>query len=214
MNSLQIFLMRFSLKEDEYLSRMKKTDRFLPVITVAVYYGEKPWDGATTLHGMLNIPEEMKKYANDYHMLLVEARRNNLELHDSNNIDLFHLLKIILDKSIPWNEAKEQAIQYSEEHQTDKSVIMALAGATNGKLDYHAFEKEGDRMCTLFEEIAKEGGEEGREEGREQGRAMEIVETGMEFHLSEREILDRLQKKLNVPPTKAQEYYHMYKNRF
>ncbi len=191
------------MEADEYLSRMKKTDRFLPVITVVIYYGEKPWDGATTLHEMLNIPEEMKKYVNDYHMLLVEARRNDLALHHANNIDLFHLLKIILDKSIPWHEAKEQAIQYSEEHRTDKSVIMALAGATNGKLDYHAFEKEGDRMCTLFEEIAKEG--------REEGRAAEIVETGIEFHLSEQEILERLQKKLNVPVSKALEYYHMYK---
>ena len=121
------------MKPDEYLSRMKKTDRFMPVITVVVYYGEKPWDGALTLHDMLHIPEEMKKYVNDYQMLLVEARQNNLVLHNSNNIDLFHLLEIILDKSIPGNEAKAKAIQYSEEHQTDKSVIMAVAGATDGK---------------------------------------------------------------------------------
>ncbi len=32
-----------SLAGDEYLSRMKKTDRFMPVITVVVYYGEKSW---------------------------------------------------------------------------------------------------------------------------------------------------------------------------
>ena len=198
------------MKPDEYLSRMKKTDRFMPVITVVVYYGEKPWDGALTLHDMLHIPEEMKKYVNDYQMLLVEARQNNLVLHNSNNIDLFHLLEIILDKSIPGNEAKAKAIQYSEEHQTDKSVIMAVAGATDGKLDYHAFEKEGGRMCTLFEEIAKEGKMKGREEGREEGKAEEIVETGMEFHLSEQEILDRLQRKLNITPSKAQEYYRQY----
>ena len=35
---------------------MRKTDKFTPVITVVVYYGEKAWDGATTLHDMLNIP--------------------------------------------------------------------------------------------------------------------------------------------------------------
>ena len=38
--------------EDEYLSRMKRTDKFTPVITVTVYYGDKPWDGATSLHGV------------------------------------------------------------------------------------------------------------------------------------------------------------------
>lgn len=41
------------IEEDEYLSRMKKTDRFVPVISAVVYYGEKPWDGPTTLHEML-----------------------------------------------------------------------------------------------------------------------------------------------------------------
>ncbi len=37
---------------DEILSGIKKTDALIPVITVVVYYGEKPWDGATSLHGM------------------------------------------------------------------------------------------------------------------------------------------------------------------
>ena len=49
------------LEEDEYLSGMKKTDRFIPVITMVVYYGEKPWDGAVSLHEMLDIPERLQK---------------------------------------------------------------------------------------------------------------------------------------------------------
>lgn len=47
-----------------------------------------------------------------------------------------------------------KAIQYSEEHGTDKAVVMTIAGATNSKIDYSAFEKGDGRMCTLFEEIA------------------------------------------------------------
>lgn len=31
------------LTEDEYLSRMRKTDKFIPVIIIVVYYGEKAW---------------------------------------------------------------------------------------------------------------------------------------------------------------------------
>ena len=77
------------LEEDEYLSGMKKTDRFIPVITMVVYYGEKPWDGAVSLHGMLNIHEGMKAFVNDYWILLVEARENNLTFHNVNNTDFF-----------------------------------------------------------------------------------------------------------------------------
>ena len=75
------------MEHDEYLSGMKKTDKFMAVITVVVYYGEKTWDGAKTLHEMLDIPPEMERYVNDYKMLLVEAGRNNLTLRHADNVD-------------------------------------------------------------------------------------------------------------------------------
>jgi len=57
------------LDEHEFLSKMKKTDRLLPVVTIVIYYGEKVWDAATSLHGILDIPAEMAPYVNDYRML-------------------------------------------------------------------------------------------------------------------------------------------------
>ena len=207
------------MNEDEYLSRMKKTDRFIPVITVSVYYGDKVWDGPTTLHGMLDIPEKIARYVNDYKILLVEARRNALVLHNANNVDLFNLLEIILDKSTPKNEAKKKAIQYGEEHQVDKSVVMTVAGATNSKIDYNAFEKGEVTMCTLFEEIAKEseaigearGKVHGEAIGEVRGRALGIIESGYDFELPESDILARLQKKLDITLQQAQEYLNLFK---
>lgn len=100
---------------------------FAPVITIVVYYGEKAWDGAVTLHEMLNIPKEMKEFVNDYKMRLVEARQNNLRLHNINNVDLFNLIAILLDNSKTRKEIIETAIKYGEEHKTEKSVIMTIA---------------------------------------------------------------------------------------
>ena len=99
-----------SLNEDEYLSRMKMTDKFMPVITIVVYYGEKPWDGAVSLHGMLDIPEALKVFVNDYKMLLVEARQNDLRFHNANNVDFFNMMRVILDKSLTRDEAKKKVI--------------------------------------------------------------------------------------------------------
>lgn len=85
----------------------------------------------------------------------------------------------------------------------DKSVIMTVAGAANCKMDYDMLAGKGSvDMCTVFEET--------RTEGRLEGRAEEIIETGHEFGLSEEEILTRLQKKLDVPLQKAQEYFTMF----
>ena len=191
------------MEEDEYLSRMKKTDKFMPVITMVAYYGEKPWDGAVSLHGMLNIPEEMKAFVNDYKVLLVEARENNLKLHNGKNVAFFNMMKVILDKSLSRDEARKKVIDYAREHNVDKSVIMTVAGATNCRIDYNAISKKGEfDMCTLFEEIAKESEIKGKAEG--------IIETGFDCGLSENDILDRLQKKLNLSLEMAQEYIRMF----
>ena len=183
----------------------------MPVITLVVYYGEKPWDGALSLYDMLHIPEEIKAFVNDYKMLLVEARKNNLTLHNINNVNFFNLLEILLDKSRPLQETKSKVIAYAREHEVDKHVIMTVAGATNCKIDYHTFDKKGDvDMCTVFEETRAEGIAEGRIEGRIEGKAEGIIETGLDFGLSEEDILERLQKKLNISLQAAQEYLKMF----
>lgn len=199
------------LSEDEFMSKMKKTDRFIPIITIVVYYGEKEWDGAISLHEMLKIPKEMAAFVNDYKLHLVEARKNDLKLHNLNNKDLFNLLEILLDKNGKLSEIREKAIKYATEHKVEKSVIMTVAGAANCKMDYNMLEKEGDAdMCTVFEETRREGIAEGKAEGIAEGKAEEIVETGFEFGLSEEDILTRLQKKLNISLQKAQEYLSMF----
>lgn len=143
-------------------------------------------------------------------MLLVEARKNNLILRNGNNVDLFNLLEIILDRSIPRNEAKEKAIQYSEEHKTDRSVIMKVAGATNSTINYDAYAKGDGKMCTLFEEIARENEIKGIEKGKAEGKAEGIIEIGLEMGLSEKDILERLQNKLNISLQAAQNYMERF----
>ena len=159
---------------------------------------------------MLDIPEAMKPYVNDYKMLLVEARKNDLQLHNINNRDLFSLLQIILSNHISKNTAKEKVIEYSRQNKTDRSVVMAVAGATNTKLDYNALGKGDEAMCTLFEEIAKESRAEGEVKGKLEGEAKGIVEAGLDFGLSENDSLIRLQRKLDISLQIAQEYFSRF----
>lgn len=156
--------------EDEYLSRMRKADRFIPVITVVVYYGEKPWDAATSLHAMLVLEDVVKPFVNDYKMQLVEARKNKLHFHNINNQDLFQLLAILLNNTRQKDLIKQAAIAYTKDHKVDKSVVITAAGAANCKLDYSQMKTKGEvDMCTVFEETWQEGLNEGLERGIEQG---------------------------------------------
>ena len=191
------------ISEDEYLSRMKKTDKFIPIITVVIYYGEKPWDGAKSLHEMLDIPSEMVKYVNDYRMLLVEAGQNNLALHNINNIDLFNLLGILLDKSRPPREIKDKAIDYAKRHEVERSVVMTVAGAANCKLNYNEQNRKGDSdMWTVFEETRIEGEIEGEIKG--------IIKTLKKYQESDDSILEELMLEFDISKDKAKEYLNKY----
>lgn len=193
------------MEADEYLSHMKKTDKFAPLITVVVYYGEKKWDGAVSLHGMLDIPEEMKGYVNDYKMLLIEAAKSDLSLKNVDNVDLFNLLQIILDREITRDEAREKAIQYSEERKTDREVVMTVAGATNSKIDYDAFGKGDGSMCTLFEEIAKENEIKGIEKGIEKG-IKGMVSALKELNIPDATIMQKIREKFELSGEEAERY--------
>ena len=162
------------LSEDEYLSKMKRTDRLHPVITIVIYYGEKGWDGAKSLHEMLDISEELEPYVNDYKMHLIEVRNNNLPLSHPNNRALFQLCSIILDEKKTNARKQEEIIQYEKENKIDEEVLYALAGVTNCNL--HREEKRGEMsMCTFFESMKEEARQEGIELGIERG-----IEQGIE----------------------------------
>ena len=149
---------RKRLNSDEFLSKMRKTDKFIPVITVVVYYGEKEWDGAVSLHGVLDIPEQFEHYVNDYKMILIEAGKNNLKLHNINNKDLFQLLGMLIDKNASPGKRKEQAINYAKEHKVESSVILTVTSVMNSKLDYTALEQKGaNEMFTVFERNVERG---------------------------------------------------------
>lgn len=152
---------------------------------------------------MLNISEVLKAFVNDYKVLFVEARENNLIFHNVKNAAFFNMMKMFLDKSLPKDEARKKVIDYARDHNVDKSVIMAVAGAANCRIDYNALSRKGEfDMWTFFDEIAKEGEMKGKAEG--------IIETGFDCGLSESDILERLQKKLNVSLQTAQEYIKMF----
>ena len=58
---------------DEYLSRMKKGEKFIPIITLVLYLGkDRIWDGETNLYGMLELREELKPYVNNFKLNLFD----------------------------------------------------------------------------------------------------------------------------------------------
>ncbi|MBO5278724.1 MAG: Rpn family recombination-promoting nuclease/putative transposase [Lachnospiraceae bacterium] len=108
-------------------------------------------------------------------------------------------------------------VEEAENYTTTEAVRQLHEGIQKLK----ELERTGMRYMQRWEERIldiQEGRREGREEGRKEGesigevrgRAGQIVEMGIEFGLSVSDILARLQEKLNISLSEAEEYFGIY----
>ena len=162
---------------DEFLSGITKYDRIKPVITLVIYYGEKPWDGSMRLRDMMDIPTGFEKYYNDYRIQLLEVRdvaESTFEHQD--NQSLFTMLNEFYS-----GNKKFDLNKFGEKHPElglwweSLAAFGAIIGS-NKVMDY-ACAKEGGEvtMWALMEQFEKESEEKGLKRGLEKG-----LERGLE----------------------------------
>ncbi|WP_368286181.1 Rpn family recombination-promoting nuclease/putative transposase [Coprococcus comes] len=86
--------------KDEFLTRFKKTDRLHPVITLCIYYGEKEWNGATSLKEMLVLPDYIESPVPDYKMNLIQLRNSeNLKFKNKDVQTISDISRLIYGKN-------------------------------------------------------------------------------------------------------------------
>ena len=191
------------LTRDEFLSKMKKTDKFVPVITIVVYYGSEPWDGARSLHEMLNIPERVRPFVNDYRMLLIEACRCSLPFENPSNIDLFHLLGTIqYDDSRQKEIMTAEIIDYVQEKKVDEDVIKTVSSLTKGKFNMNVKKEEIGGMYTIFDKVADDAAIEGEIKG--------IIKTGRKYKAGDESIIADIVVECDISEEDARTYMEQY----
>ncbi len=84
------------IKSDEFLSGMHKEDRLLPVITICLYFGTEPWQGALSLMELFDPPDKrLLPYIQDYKVFLIEPARMSDEDFDKFSTNLGQVLKFM-----------------------------------------------------------------------------------------------------------------------
>lgn len=77
----------------ELLSGMKQEDRILPVLTLIIYYGEDAWQKPETLWDMMDIPDELKPFINNYRIHIFQIRDcGQYSFSHPDNQDFFTLI--------------------------------------------------------------------------------------------------------------------------
>mgnify|MGYP004613091305 FL=1 len=168
------------LKDDEFLSGIRKTDKFLPVITLVLYYGEKDWDGPKSLYDMLVIPDRIKHFVGNYPINIIQMKDNDLVLHNQYNVDLFKIMSIIYDTKKSVAQRITALREFEANKEVDEKVIDVIVATTNMKVNK---KKVGEqKVCTFWEEAKKIEREDARLEAQYEAihNIMESLNMSME----------------------------------
>ena len=158
---------------DEFLSRMRKEEKFVPVVTLVLYLGkEEEWDGAKTLYEMLEIEEELKPFVSNHRINLFDYNEcKDFSGFQTENRVLFELLSNSMDK----DKTGELIRKYMNDYSTDEETMKAILGILDIKTDINKYKKktvEGVKyhMCKAWDDHKESGRQEGIREGRREGR--------------------------------------------
>ena len=158
---------------EEFLSGLHKGDRLHPIITIVIYYDEKPWDGAQSLKEMIgDMPSEVSGVFSDYRMNLLQVRESSqYHFEDEDVQTVFEITRYIYQGEF----AKVKKF-YGEKRV--KSEVGAVIGvmADSSLIVEEALDSEGGmNMCTALEKLEEKGREEGRIEGKLEGKREMIL---------------------------------------
>ena len=178
--------------EDEFLSKMKKTDRLHPVVSICIYYGEKEWDGPFRLTDMLDIPEELKDIVSDYDMHLVQlVKSEELRFHNEDINTVFEICRAIYKKE------NEKIRQIYETRAIDTELAFTIGAITKTqRLINEALQTEMGGtvdMCKAMEEWEQECVEKGKKQMLKDiiqkklsmGKNISVIASDLEMEVSE-----------------------------
>ena len=170
---------------DEWLCKVKKTDRLTPVYTLCVYHGEEEWDGPRSLKDMMDFGEDgdgMSRYFADYPLHLYCI--NEQEIFDTFHTEikeLFQLIKYRKDKKRLQQEIEGNP-QYQRMDIESLEVLSVMLDAPkiwNERRKYMNKEREQQEDCNMCQAL-REWIEEERSLGWAEGEAKGEIKGAME----------------------------------
>lgn len=144
------------------IKKIFKEDKIIPVITVVLYFGEKPWDGPRSLKDMMGWKgEEAESYIQDYKMNLLipsEMKDAEIETLQSSLREVFYFLKYAGDR-----KKLEKILDKNERFRSlEKEAAVVISTLTNTEIKIKESEEKQD-MCEAIEQMKQESMEMGLE---------------------------------------------------
>ena len=185
------------LTAGEYLSRFRKKDRLIPIISLVFYYGSEPWDGPVDLYDMFRLEgtkeekEILEKYLPNYKINLIDAERLP-------NISRFSEdLQVILSM-LRYRNSKEELTDYINENKkffqnVDYETSQAMKAFLNMKQIPGETEQKEEMvdMCKAIQEMYDDGVKDGIQQGK-----MELLKEQIQRKLQKKRTPDQIAEEL------------------
>ena len=163
------------LKGTEYLSGFGKSDRLIPVVTLVLHLGGKPWEGAGSLKELMDLdgwPREVRGMVEDQRLHLIDVRRYpHPEVFRTDLCCVFGFLKNSGQKDAlkkfvdchqeAFSHLREDAYDFITVMAGDRELLQLKEKSKIGKGEYD--------MCQAIREMIQEGYQEGHQQGILQG---------------------------------------------
>lgn len=186
---------------EEFLSGINKSDRFHPIITLVLYYGESLWDGPTCLSDMMiSMSDNIKEYFSDYKLNLVQILDSDKYTFYNEDVrDIFYIARSIYNKDI------DAILSKYKTRNVDNEVmkLISVLTATPQIMNLCKPNEQGGKvnMCKAMEELKAEWQNESRNEGINKGIKLGIdsekinsIISMLEFGVTREQILTKYTK--------------------
>ena len=197
------------------LSRFRKKDRLIPIISLVFYYGSEPWDGPVDLYDMFQLEgtkeenEILEKYLPNYKINLVDAERlKDVEKFSDD-------LQVILTM-LRYRDSKEELTDYINENKkffqnVDYETSQAMKAFLNMKQIPGEAEHKEEMidMCKAIQEMYDDGVKDGIQKGVERGIAA-VIRTCRNLNVSEEDTLNNVQREYELSMEEAKKYLETY----
>lgn len=149
----------------QQLLKENEGEEKVPVVSLVLYYGtEKEWSYPDNLKGVVDIPDYLEPFINDYRMNVF-----NIAFLDEETVNLFQSdFRIVADLLVQKRSNKEYVPDPKIISHVDEvlKLLHVITGDERYEVEFSDEEKKGDiRMCNVMEKVENKGIEKGMEKG-------------------------------------------------
>lgn len=192
------------LRDMEYTSlkygiRLKdSSNEICPIMTLVIYYGKEKWEQQSELKEIMEIPEELKGYINNWKTIIIDAKEVDSHIFKNKEVrDFFEGLQNLYSWDKDIRTLKGLELTY------ETALAIGVVTGTQALIDKAEREKGGMiNMCQAVDEALQEREMKGIEYGEMKGIQLSIQKMIDKLHISQEEAMDVL----DIPLNKRYEY--------